>query len=48
MGAFVRWVIVIVAVLVVVGLVAHARGPEHHRGDEVGALRSAMSTSATG
>ena len=33
----VRWVVVVVLVVLVVGLVGYARGPEHHRGDEVGA-----------
>ncbi len=36
MGDTPRWVIVVVVVLVVVGLVAFARGRQHHRGDEVG------------
>ena len=31
-----RWVVVILVVLVLVGLVAFARGREHRRGDEVG------------
>jgi hypothetical protein len=31
-----RWVIVIVVALLVVGLIAFARGPDHHRGDETG------------
>lgn len=31
-----RWVIVIACALLVVGLIAYARGPKHHRGDEVG------------
>jgi hypothetical protein len=35
-----RWLIVLVLVLVVIGLIAYARGPEHHRGDDVGALRA--------
>jgi hypothetical protein len=34
----VRWVIVIGLALVVIGLIAYARGDEHRRGDEVGAL----------
>jgi hypothetical protein len=29
-------VIVLAAALVLIGLAAYARGPEHHRGDEVG------------
>ena len=33
-----RWVIVVVAVACVVGLVVWARGTEHHRGADVGAL----------
>jgi hypothetical protein len=31
-----RWVLGLAAVLVLIGLAAYARGPEHHRGDEVG------------
>jgi hypothetical protein len=31
-----RWVIVVLVVLLVLGLVAFARGPLHHRGDETG------------
>ena len=36
----IRWVVVIVLVLVLVGMLAFARGREHHRGDEEGALSS--------
>jgi hypothetical protein len=36
-----RWVIVIVAIAVLIGLIAFARGPDHHRGDEVGESTSA-------
>jgi hypothetical protein len=32
-----RWVLLVVLVLVLVGLIAFARGPEHHRGQQVGA-----------
>jgi hypothetical protein len=35
-----RWVIIVVIALIVWGLIAFARGPEHRRGDEVGALGS--------
>jgi hypothetical protein len=31
-----RWLIVIGAVLVLIGLIAYGRGPKHHRGDDVG------------
>jgi hypothetical protein len=48
MRAFARWAIIVVAALVVVGLLAYARGPEHHRGDEVGALVIGAGTSTTG
>jgi hypothetical protein len=34
----VRWVIVILLLVVLVGLLAFARGREHHRGDEEGAF----------
>jgi hypothetical protein len=37
-----RWVLVLVLVLVLIGLIAYGRGPKHHRGDEVGALRAAV------
>jgi hypothetical protein len=32
----VNWLIVLAAFVLVVGLIAYARGPEHHRGDDVG------------
>jgi hypothetical protein len=49
MRSLVRWILLVVAVLVVVGLVAYARGPEHHRGDDVGALVTVTgTTSSTG
>ena len=30
------WLIALVLALCIVGLIAYARGAEHHRGDEVG------------
>ncbi len=30
------WLLIVVAGLLIVGLIAYARGPKHHRGDEVG------------
>ena len=38
MRDWVRWLIVLGLVLVLIGLIAYARGDEHHRGDDVGAL----------
>ncbi|MGH8941108.1 MAG: hypothetical protein ACRDV2_17445 [Actinomycetes bacterium] len=32
-----RWVLLVVLVLLVVGLIAFARGADHHRGQQVGA-----------
>jgi hypothetical protein len=32
----------ILIALLVVGLIAFARGPDHHRGDEIGALRRSV------
>ena len=32
----IEWLAVGVAILLVVGLIAYARGPKHHRGDEIG------------
>jgi hypothetical protein len=34
----IRWLIVLAAALLIIGLIAYARGPEHHHGDDVGAL----------
>jgi hypothetical protein len=36
----VRWLIVLVLALVLIGLIAYARGQEHHHDDDVGALHS--------
>jgi len=41
-----RWLIVAAAALLVIGLIAYARGTEHHHGDEVGAVRSVASVRA--
>ena len=32
----VNWLIVLAAIVLVVGLMAYARGPKHYRGDEIG------------
>lgn len=34
----VRWVLIVGLALVMIGLIAYARGTEHRRGDETGAL----------
>jgi hypothetical protein len=34
----IRWVILVLLLVVLVGLIAYARGREHRRGDEEGAL----------
>ena len=45
MGDTTRWVLMVVVALVVVGLLAFARGPDHHRGQQqVGALGHAVHT----
>ncbi|MGH2702173.1 MAG: hypothetical protein ACRDJ2_10430 [Actinomycetota bacterium] len=38
-----RWWLVVIVALLVVGLIAFARGPDHQRGDDVGALGSGNS-----
>jgi hypothetical protein len=38
----IRWLVVLAIALVVIGFAAYARGPEHRRGDDVGALRAAV------
>ena len=42
----VRWLIVLFMALVLIGLIAYARGDKHHRGDDVGALRVTSGLSA--
>jgi hypothetical protein len=37
MGDGPRWVVVVLVVLLVIGLIAFGRGPDHRRGDETGA-----------
>lgn len=32
----IEWLIIVAAALLVVGLMAHARGHKHYRGDEIG------------
>jgi hypothetical protein len=32
----IEWLLIVVGGLLVIGLIAYARGPKHHRGDEVG------------
>lgn len=32
----VRWLLMTAAVLLVIGLIAYARGEKHHRGDDIG------------
>lgn len=39
MSTSVRWVVAVGAAVLVVLLIALARGDDHHRGDEVGSLR---------
>ena len=38
MSTAVRWVVAVVAALLVVGLLVWGRGDEHHRGDDVGSV----------
>jgi len=38
MSAALRWIVIAVAVLVIVGLLAFARGKTNHRGDDVGSF----------
>jgi hypothetical protein len=36
MGNGPRWVVALLVALLVIGLIAFARGPDHRRGDETG------------
>jgi hypothetical protein len=42
MQSTLRWLLVLLLALVVIGLIAYARGPEHHRGDDVGAVGASV------
>jgi hypothetical protein len=47
MGDTRRWVLLVVLALVVIGLLAFARGPEHHRGpQQVGTFSDGAPTAA--
>jgi hypothetical protein len=32
----IEWLVIAAAVLLIIGLIAKARGPKHYRGDEIG------------
>jgi hypothetical protein len=36
MGDGAKWIVVVLVALLVIGLLAFARGPDHRRGDETG------------
>ena len=36
MHRWVEWLLILVAAVLIVGLMAYARGPKHYRGDEIG------------
>ena len=36
MRRFLEWLLIVVAALLVIGLIAYARGPKHYHGDEIG------------
>ena len=38
-----RWFMIFVLVILIVGLLIWARGPDHHHGDDVGSLSSVAS-----
>ena len=47
MGNAARWLallILLMLVLSMIGLIAYARGPEHHRGDDVGSHGTTITT----
>jgi hypothetical protein len=37
-----RWLLALVVVALLIGLIGYARGEDHHRGDDVGALRASV------
>jgi hypothetical protein len=43
-----RWVLLVVLTLVLVGLIAFARGSEHHHGQQVGAVGDGAPTVVAG
>ena len=37
------WILVLLAAVLVIGLIVYARGPDHHRGDDIGAWSQSIS-----
>jgi hypothetical protein len=48
MTVAIRWILVAVAALAIVALIAFARGEEHQRGRNTGALPVALASASTG
>jgi hypothetical protein len=49
MGNAARWIALLIGIVIVlsmIGLIAYARGPEHHRGDDVGSHGTRVTTEA--
>jgi hypothetical protein len=49
MGNAARWLALLIVTMIVlsmIGLVAYARGPQHHRGDEIGSHGTPVTTEA--
>jgi hypothetical protein len=44
MGGVRAWIVVIAVVVLVILLIRYARGPDHQRGDDVGAWSSPVSS----
>jgi hypothetical protein len=42
MSDSVRWLVAVVAAVLIIGLIAYGGGPEHHRGTDVGVHASAV------
>ncbi|WP_157546793.1 hypothetical protein [Hamadaea tsunoensis] len=43
-----RWIIAAVVAFAIIALIAYARGPRHHHGDEVGSLPSPVPVVSVG
>lgn len=44
MNSVLAWVFAVLAAILIIGLIGYARGPTHHRGDEVGSLSGTSMT----
>jgi hypothetical protein len=48
MRTVVGWVVIVASAILIVALIADARGAAHHRGDDIGSLQSVRLSASVG